>query len=213
MTPIRFILPLIVAVIAVVPASCAQESATSGSSDLSLQDAAAAALPAWWQVTRIELVELDETDPAPAPRVPGKGPEAAPAGMMPDASGGKPGAIAPGGGEAQSFTATLRLTDQIFEALYSLDGTAVIQPVLDAGEEIDVSGAVRVIEGEDGTPHYSDVAFDQAGFLDLGKPRDEFEYPTVILGTEEADEFLASRDAARVEGTMRKLMGDTGDEL
>ena len=53
----------------------------------------------------------------------------------------------------------------------------------------------------------------QSGFLDLGKPRDEFEYPTDILGTEDAEEMLASRDAARVEGTMRKLMGDTGDEL
>lgn len=213
MTPIRLALPLIVALIAVVPASCAQETAASGSSDLSLQDAAAAALPAWWQVARIEMVAVDDAAPAPTPRVSGKGPEAAPAVMAPDTSGGKPGALAPGGEEAASFTGTLRLTDQIFEALYSLDGTAVIQPVLDADEEIDVTGVVRVTQDEDGTSHYSDVAFDQAGFLDLGVPRDEFEYPTVVLGTEEADEFLASRDAARVEGTMRKLMGDTGDEL
>lgn len=210
MTPIRLAIPLIVALIAVVPASCAQETAAS---DSGLQEAAAVSLPSWWRVTRIELVEVDDTAPALESRVPGKGPEAAPAGVVPDMNGGKPGALTLGGGETRSFTATLHLTGQIFEALYSLDGTAIVQSVMEAGDEIDVSGTVRVAGGEDGTISYSGVSFDQAGFLDLGKPRDEFEYPTVVLGTQEAEEFLASRDAARVEGTMRKLMGDTGDEI
>jgi len=210
MTPIRLAVPVLVALLAMVPASCAQETAAT---EPSLREAVAAGLPNWWRIESIELIAVDETAPTPEPRVPGKGPEAAPAGVMPDASGGKPGAMASGGGEARAFSATLRLTDQIFEALYSLDGTAVIQPVLDAGEEIDVSGAVRVTEGEEDATSYSAVSFDQQGFLDLGQPRDAFEFPTVVLGTEEADEYLASRDAARVEGTMRKLMGDAGDEL
>jgi len=214
MTPIRLLLPLIVALIAVVPASCAQETA---SSENAIQDAVAESLPSWWRIIQFEVTQQaspqDQTSPDEAPEPTGKAPGVTATGNGPhDGAAGKPGALVPGASVATRFAATLELTARIYEPLYSLDGTAIVQPIMDDGDRIEVTGYVLseddMVFADPGIIH-----LDQEGLLGLGRPSDEFEYPTVILGTEEADEFLASRDAARVEGTMRKLMGDTGDEL
>jgi hypothetical protein len=207
MNPFRFVVAAFVALLAMVPASCAQETDVGSAT---LEGAVAEALPDWWTADEVMAVEAGEMSEAPVPpRGNGKVPMPAPAGT----AGGKPGALATGRGETMPFTAVLHLTDRIYEPLYSLDGTAMVQPVMEGGDSIEVTGTVRVTSADGAPTTYADVSFDQQGLLALGRPLAAFDFPTVIYGTDEAQAFLESRDAARAEGTMRKLMGDTGEEL
>jgi len=208
MTPTRLALPIIAALLAVVPASCAQESAAS---DPAVRAHVAGELPAWWTVQRFEVIEREDGMPLPAS--PGKGPELAPAaGTSSPASGGKPGAGQNADARVIYFTATLELTDRIYEPLYNFEGTAIVRPIMEEGDRIDVTGSLT-ITGEGGAATYGNLHFDQGGLVDIGRPLDGFDVPAVILGSEEADAYFAERDTARAEGTMRKIMSDTGEEL
>lgn len=193
------------AVLSISAGACAQETTSTAGEP---RDMVAAELPGWWRITTFTVTENDESadgaSNAPAPRA-SKDP--APASASNEVPG-KPGAAPPAPAEVTVFAARLELTEAIYEPLYALDGTALVRPMMDAGVGLELSGWITVGGAGEAT-----VTFDQAGVEEIGKPLDAFDLPTVVFGTEEADAFLSSRDAARAEGTMRKILGNSGEDL
>jgi len=211
----RLVSATIAAFLLVAASACAQEPARS--SDNAIREGVAESLPDWWRITEFEVSDQEQpaetVEPADAVEPVGKGPGAAAMGNVAEGEvSDKPGAIVPGAATAPRFAATLELTEQIYEPLYALDGTAIVQPIMEAGDQIGITGyALSQDDAVFADP--GDIHLDQEGFVDLGRPLDAFDMPALVLGTPEADEFLASRDAVRAEGTMRKVMGDAGEEL
>jgi|GEM_PF-1540805 len=211
----RLVSVTIAAFFLVAASACAQEPARS--SENTIWDGVAESLPNWWRIAEFEVTQPESSaeadEPAAAVEPSGKGPGAPAIDNTADgAVSDKPGAIVPGAATAPRFAATLELTEQIYEPLYSLDGIAIVQPIMEVGDQIEITG--YALSQDDAV--FADpgiIHLDQEGFVDLGRPLDAFDMPALVLGTLEADEFLASRDAVRAEGTMRKVMGDTGEEL
>jgi len=178
-----------------------------GVSESAVRSEVAETLPDWWQLNTFEIVGVgsDIIAPAPSGKVPG------PAVTNGGNEGGKPDA-SPMAGQTAAFNASLRLVEEIYEPLYSLDGTAIVRPIMEGGFEIDITGSVG-ISGDGDAAEFGVVHFDQGGVMELGRPLEAFDLPALVEGSDEAAAFLAERDAARAEGTLGKMMGDTGEEL
>ena len=198
----RFITFALVALMAGTPLASAQEPAVSESA---VRAEVEANLPSWWRLEAFEVVGADVISPAP----PGKLPPPAP--IYGAGGGGKPGA-APLAHQTVAFIAALRLTEQLYEPLYALNGTAMVREIMEPGYLIDVTGSLN-ITGEGDTAEFSAMRMDQGGVGELGRPLDEFGLPALVEGSEEAEAFLAASDEMRAQGTMNKIMGDAGEEL
>ncbi len=169
-----------------------------------------ASLPDWWQVDAFEVLGSDEGLVAPPGKVPTPVPPLASMGNGPN-DGGKPG-MAPAAQQRIAFSATLRLSEQIYEPLYALGGTAMVREIMDADHLIHVTGSLAV-SGEGDAIEFGAMRMNQAGIEDLGRPLAAFDLPAIIEGSEEAEVFFAGRERVRAQGTMNKIMGDAGDEL
>ncbi len=210
MTKINLAPVAMAALLLTAPVACAQESPEE---EGSLQGAVANAIPAWWRIEHFEVLEEDAGAPPTEPSA-----AAVPAGKTPedeaevvDDEAPKPGMTQPADPSLR-FAATLELTRSIYEPLYSLDGTAIVRPLMEEGDRIDVTG--YALNGDQAAFTDPDaIHFDQEGIAAIGRPLDGFGMPALVQGTDEAEEFIASRDAARAEGMLNKVVGDSGGEL
>ncbi len=204
MTHPRF-LPFAVLLMAMGPLSIQAQAQDQdlGVSESAVRAAVAADLPSWWHLETFEILSVDGD--AVATTLPGKEPVPAVAAGMD--IGEKPSSAPQ---QTVRFSATLRLTDQIYEPLYALDGTAMVREIMGPGYVIEVTGSLDIIgEGAEFGP----LHLDQGGVEDLGRPLGGFALPALIEGSEAADAFLAARDEVRAQGTMNKIMNDAGEEL
>jgi len=196
------------AILLVGQVACAQEAPGD---DAALRSAVADALPAWWEVVSFEVTERAEVE------APTDEPETdSPTGKIPrmvvgTEAGGKPTSAA-NDGAALRFSAIIELSQPIYEPLYSLDGTAIVRPLMEAGEQLELSGYTlsgdEMVFADPGIIHLN-----QEGLGDLGRPLDAFGADALIDGSDEAEAFLAAREDARAEGMMNKVVGDEGDDL
>lgn len=156
-----------------------------------MRGALEAHLPDWWSVTAFEVESARVAPTATSTET-----------VM------KPGATPPATSGRRAFTATIESTEQLYDPAYSLGGAAFVEAVMPAGEVLHISGAIfpNAEEGER-------VTLDQEGIERLGYPIDGFDTQAFIIGSEEAEQFMAEHEAARAEGDMRKLMNDEGTDL
>lgn len=178
----------------------------------------AAGLPDWWQLQDFEITEIGGEDLTT--RNTGKVPNVAVAvPVAPEAPvdapvTGKPGlAAAPLPTEQfVAFRATIELTQDLYEPLYSMDGAAFVLGIMEPGLTLEVTGTIG-LAGSGDDIEFGAVMLDQAGLETLGKPMSEFEQPAFVAGSDEAAAFLDEAEATRAEGMFNKLMNDDGDEL
>jgi len=187
-------------------------------SENQVRSEAEASLPAWWELTDFEIADFGGAElavrstgkvPGPQPLVP-----LAPVAPLDTPDTGKPGAgNAPLTTEqVVVFSATLRLTEELYEPLYSMDGAAFLSAVMGPGLSLDVTGTIGVA-GSGDEAQFSSVFLNQNGLDTIGKPMTEFDQPAFIEGSDEGEAYLEAAAIARAEGTMNKLMSDEGEEL
>lgn len=172
----------------------AQDNAVSGDD---IRAALSETLPSWWRITRFE--SSDYTPPAVEDGRDPKNP-------VELTSDGKPRQQSTGQGATHEFAADLELTDDLFEEDYSEGGATFVQELMSSGARLQVTGTY-------GAARENVLQLDQAGLDTLGRAMSDFEGNALLIGSPEADAFIEGLEAARVSGTLSKLMNDEGDEL
>lgn len=172
----------------------AQDNAVSGDD---IRAALSENLPSWWQITRFE-----SRDYVPPSAPDGRDPKN-PAVLTSD---GKPRQQSTGQDATHEFAADLELTETLFEENYSEGGATFVEELMPSGARLQITGTY-------GAARENVLQLDQAGLDTLGRAISDFEGNALLLGSPEADAFIEGLEAARVSGTLSKLMNDEGDEL
>lgn len=154
-------------------------------------------LPGWWRVTSFESADYvaDVADEGRDPKNP-----------VTLTSSSKPPHRGTGFEATHSFAADIELTETLFEENYSEGGATFVEELMPSGAQLHITGTYGAARDEV-------LQLDQAGLDTLGISLEDFEGNALLLGSPEADAFIEELEAARVNGTLSKLLNDEGDEL